>query len=178
MPARHVNIGHSRVKDGADARCHWPAPGTRVTEAIRHDSGLVATRREHVPLGILYMVGATIVFAMSSAASKWLVDIYPVGEVLFTRAGLSLIACALVILPQTGLAVFHTSRRRDHVLRTLSQTFSQTFLLTVLQVVTGRHTVFQHSLYQVPATVSYVVQQPSFQQVSQTGLQPVHQTSL
>ena len=98
-------------------------------EAIRDDSSRPATRREHVPLGILYMVGATSVFAMSSAASKWLVDIYPVGEVLFTRSGLSLIACALVILPQTGLAVFHTSRRRDHVMRTLSQTFSQTCLI-------------------------------------------------
>ena len=98
-------------------------------EAIRDDSSRAATRREHVPLGILYMVGATSVFAMSSAASKWLVDIYPVGEVLFTRSGLSLIACALVILPQTGLAVFHTSRRRDHVMRTLSQTFSQTCLI-------------------------------------------------
>ena len=43
--------------------------------------------------------------------------------------GLSLIACALFILPQTGLAVFHTSRRRDHVMRGLSQTFSQTFLI-------------------------------------------------
>jgi drug/metabolite transporter (DMT)-like permease len=105
------------------------APGGRVTEAIRQDSGRAATRREHVPLGILYMVGATIVFAMSSAVSKWLVDIYPVGEVLFTRSGLSLIACALFILPQTGLAVFHTNRRRDHVLRTLSQTFSQTCLI-------------------------------------------------
>ena len=38
-------------------------------------------RREHVPLGILYMVGATIVFAASSAVSKWLVASYPIGEV-------------------------------------------------------------------------------------------------
>jgi drug/metabolite transporter (DMT)-like permease len=80
------------------------------------------------------MIGATSVFAMSSATSKWLVDIYPVGEVLFTRSGLSLIVCALFILPQTGLAVFHTNRRRDHVLRTLSQTFSQTCLIIALIV--------------------------------------------
>ena len=88
-----------------------------------------AARREHVPLGILYMVGATIVFAVSSATSKWLVDIYPVGEVLFTRSAISLIACAAFILPQTGLAVFHTNRRRDHVMRSLSQSVSQTFLI-------------------------------------------------
>jgi drug/metabolite transporter (DMT)-like permease len=88
-----------------------------------------AARREHVPLGILYMVGATIVFAVSSATSKWLVAIYPVGEVLFTRTAISLIACGAFILPTTGLAVFHTRRRRDHVFRSLSQTVSQTFLI-------------------------------------------------
>jgi drug/metabolite transporter (DMT)-like permease len=106
-----------------------------VTQATGQDSrqqlGSVeaVTRREHIPLGILYMVGATIVFAMSSAVSKWLVDIYPPGEVLFSRSLVSLIACALFILPQTGLAVFHTKRRRDHVMRSVSQTVSQTFLI-------------------------------------------------
>ena len=59
-------------------------------------------RREHVPLGILYMVGATIVFSASSACSKWLVATYPAGEVLFTRSVVSLIACAAVVLPTTA----------------------------------------------------------------------------
>ena len=86
-------------------------------------------RREHVPLGILYMVGATIMFAGSSAASKWLVASYPVGEVLFTRTAVSLVACALFIMPQTGLAVFRTHRLGHHVMRSVSQGFSQTFLL-------------------------------------------------
>jgi len=109
-----------------------------VTQATSEDLGgkeltdkraTAATRREHVPLGILFMVGATLVFAVSSAVSKWLVDTYPVGEVLFTRSGISLIACALFILPQTGLAVFRTRRRRDHVMRSLSQAVSQTLLI-------------------------------------------------
>jgi drug/metabolite transporter (DMT)-like permease len=86
-------------------------------------------RREHIPLGILYMVAATIVFAASSATSKWLVARYPVGEVLFTRTAVALVACMLFILPQTGLAVFRTNRLRHHALRSLSQGFSQTFLL-------------------------------------------------
>ncbi len=86
-------------------------------------------RREHVPLGIVYMIGATIVFAASSAASKWLVASYPIGEVLFTRTAVALVTCALFILPQTGLAVFRTQRLRHHVMRSVSQGFSQTFLL-------------------------------------------------
>lgn len=86
-------------------------------------------RREHVPLAILYMVGATLVFSMSSAASKWLVASYPIGEVLFTRTAVALTTLALFILPQMGLAVFRTARLRHHVMRSVSQGFSQTFLL-------------------------------------------------
>ncbi len=86
-------------------------------------------RREHVPLAIVYMIGATIVFAASSAASKWLVASYPVGEVLFTRTAVALIIMSLFILPQTGLAVFRTRRLGQHVMRSVSQAFSQTFLL-------------------------------------------------
>ncbi|MET0633468.1 MAG: DMT family transporter, partial [Xanthobacteraceae bacterium] len=86
-------------------------------------------RREHVPLAILYMVGATLVFAASSAASKWLVATYPIGEVLFTRTAVALTTLALFILPQTGLAVYRTRRLHHHAMRSLSQGFSQTFLL-------------------------------------------------
>src|SRR5215831_15378601 len=98
---------------------------SEATGAIVSANG---ARREHVPLGILYMVGATIVFAASSAVSKWLVATYPVGEVLFTRTAVALVTCALFILPQTGLAVFRTRRLGHHVLRSVSQG-SQTFLL-------------------------------------------------
>ncbi|HEY6259157.1 MAG TPA: DMT family transporter [Xanthobacteraceae bacterium] len=88
-----------------------------------------AKRREHIPLGILHMVGATIVFSISSACSKWLVATYPIGEVLFTRSLVSLVTLALFILPATGLAVFRTARLRHHVLRSFSQFCSQSCLL-------------------------------------------------
>ena len=88
-----------------------------------------ATRREHVPLGILFMVASTVVFSISSAMSKWLVATYPVGEVLFTRALGSLLICAVIILPRTGLAVFRTRRLHHHVMRTFTQSVSQTFLV-------------------------------------------------
>ena len=42
-------------------------------------------RRDHIPLGILYMIGATVMFAGSSAISKWQVVDYPIGEMLFVR---------------------------------------------------------------------------------------------
>jgi drug/metabolite transporter (DMT)-like permease len=86
-------------------------------------------RKEHVLLGISYMVGATIVFAISSAISKWLIATYPIGEVLVTRSGVSLVVCALIILPRNGLGVFRTERLRHHAMRSFSQFVSQTLLI-------------------------------------------------
>jgi drug/metabolite transporter (DMT)-like permease len=87
------------------------------------------SRTEDVPRGIILMIIATVLFASASAASKWLVGIYPVGEVLFLRSLSSFLACAVVMLPVTGLSVFATHRPRDHLLRGLSQSVSQAALL-------------------------------------------------
>jgi len=103
--------------------------GVTATTASEVSTPEASKRREHVPLGILYMVGATIVFSASSACSKWLVATYPVGEVLFTRSVVSLIACAAVILPTTGIVVFRTNRLRHHVARSFSQFVSQSCLI-------------------------------------------------
>ncbi len=100
-----------------------------MAEATSTDLRVASPRREHIPLGILFMVGATVLFAGSSAVSKWLVEPYPPGEVLFTRTLVSLITCALFILPKTGLAVYRTQRLYQHVARSASQGISQTCLI-------------------------------------------------
>ena len=87
------------------------------------------TRSDDVPRGILCMVIATILFSGASAASKWLVGVYPVGEVLCLRSFASLIAGAALILPVSGLSAFATHRPRDHLARGLSQSISQLCLL-------------------------------------------------
>lgn len=86
-------------------------------------------RQERVPLGIIYMLGATIMFAVSSAYSKLLVESYPVGETLFVRTAISLVIIGFFILPGAGLAVFRTQRLGAHALRGLSQGCSQTFII-------------------------------------------------
>jgi drug/metabolite transporter (DMT)-like permease len=86
-------------------------------------------RTEDVPRGIVMMIAATVLFASASAASKWLVGIYPVGEVLFMRSLSSLIAGAAMILPMAGLSVYATVRPRDHIFRGMSQSVSQFCLL-------------------------------------------------
>jgi drug/metabolite transporter (DMT)-like permease len=86
-------------------------------------------RQERIPLAILYMVAAGMIFSFSSAASKLLAETYPVGEVLFSRVLVSLVLFSAFALPTAGLAVFHTRRPTAHVLRSMSQFTSQTLLL-------------------------------------------------
>jgi drug/metabolite transporter (DMT)-like permease len=86
-------------------------------------------RPDRAPLAILYMLGATFVFTCTSALSKWLIETYPIGEILFSRVFVPLIGLCAIILPQTGLAVFRTARLKGHLLRGVSQSTSQTFLL-------------------------------------------------
>jgi drug/metabolite transporter (DMT)-like permease len=89
-------------------------------------------RAEHVPLGIAHMLAATLVFAASQALSKWLVAELPFAEVLFYRALGSLAFCSLLILPQTGLAVFRTRRLGAHIGRNITQATAQSFFIIAL----------------------------------------------
>jgi len=100
-------------------------PGGCAAERAKQTTG----RADNVPSGIVMMIVATVLFASASAASKWLVAEYPVGEVLFLRSLSSLVGGAIVILPVTGLSVFATRRPRDHLARGLSQSISQLALL-------------------------------------------------
>jgi drug/metabolite transporter (DMT)-like permease len=86
-------------------------------------------RQERIPLAIAYVVSAGAIFSFSSAASKWLVETYPVGEVLFSRVFISFILFAIFVLWSTGFAVFHTRRPVAHILRSTSQATSQCLLL-------------------------------------------------
>ncbi len=86
-------------------------------------------RQERIPLAILYMVSAGLIFSFSSAASKWLVQTYPPGEVLFSRVFVSLVLFMAFVLPTDGPSVFYTRRTGAHMLRGISQFTSQTLLL-------------------------------------------------
>lgn len=86
-------------------------------------------RQERIPLAIAYMVGAGAIFSFSSAISKWLVQTYPIGEVLFARSFLSLLLFAGFALPVAGLTVLRTRRPGAHALRGLSQATSQALIL-------------------------------------------------
>lgn len=86
-------------------------------------------RIDRVPLGVLYMLGATVMFAISSALAKWQVTNYSFVEVLFFRAAASLVVVAAIILPRTGLGVFRTKRLRDHVGRSATQATAQSLII-------------------------------------------------
>jgi drug/metabolite transporter (DMT)-like permease len=107
-----------------------------VSESATAEAPVAAkpARRTHIPLGIVYMLGATVMFAGSSAAAKWLVATYPIGEVLFLRQAGSLVVCSLFVLPFTGLTVFTTDRLKAHGIRAVSQGTSQTLIIIALSL--------------------------------------------
>jgi len=89
----------------------------------------VSLRRTNVPLGIMCMLAATVLFAGSSAAAKWFVTTYPFGEVLFMRQIASFMTGAVLILPFTGFRVFRTNRFPAHGMRAISQVVSQSLII-------------------------------------------------
>ncbi len=102
-----------------------PAPAPRLAE------GRIV---ENIPLAIVFMLVASILFQGSIALSKWLVETYPIGETLFMRAAASLAVASAVILPVTGLTVFRTKRLQDHLLRNISQATAQTFVVIAMSL--------------------------------------------
>jgi drug/metabolite transporter (DMT)-like permease len=83
------------------------------------------SRNDRVPHGIVYMLGATIMFAVSSAISKWQIGTYSFDEVLFFRAIASFATVAVIVLPRTGVSVFRTRRLADHFGRSVTQAVAQ-----------------------------------------------------
>jgi len=91
-------------------------------------------RQDQIPLGILYMVGSSILFAGVNAIVKLEVALYPVGEVAFFRSLFALVPCYLLILPRSGLSVLRTERWADHIKRALSQFCSMMCIFLAFQV--------------------------------------------
>ncbi len=87
-----------------------------------------------VPRGIMFMLGATVMFAGSTALSKWQVDTYSFAEVLLFRSAVSLIVCALLIMPRTGITVFYTKHIGQHFGRSVTQTVAQSCILIALSL--------------------------------------------
>src|SRR5262249_61494787 len=86
-------------------------------------------RTDHVTLGILWMLGATVLFAGSSAVSKWQIERYSFIEIVFLRTFASLLTCLVLLVPRTGLKVFRTERLGGHAVRNVTQAFAQCFII-------------------------------------------------
>lgn len=98
------------------------------------DQHLPTARADRVPRGILYMVAATVMFAVSMAIAKWQVASYSFAEVLFYRSVGSFAVCAVLILPRTGLTVFRTQRLRDHLGRSGTQAVAQSLIIVAFSL--------------------------------------------
>lgn len=93
-----------------------------------------APRVDNAPLGIAFMVGATILFAVSNAIAKWGSESYPPGEVIFFRSYATLLIVIVFVVSRRGLEVFRTAIPHAHVMRGLSQSISQFFTVLALSL--------------------------------------------
>jgi drug/metabolite transporter (DMT)-like permease len=137
MPSKFVFLGCSVPGQHATSGFSQPSrtqADVTVSSNAERPIPTPPARQERVPQAILYMVAAGAIFSFSSAASKWLVATYPVGEVLFSRVFVSLIAFSAFVLPTSGLIVLHTRRPTAHLLRSMSQFTSQTLLLVAFSM--------------------------------------------
>lgn len=89
-------------------------------------------RVDRVPLGIMYMLGATFMFSISTAMSKWQVDTYSFAQVLCFRSLGSLAICSLLILPRKGFSVFRTQHLSQHLGRSTTQATAQSCIIIAL----------------------------------------------
>jgi len=112
------------AEGGAAEKMTMPAPCPPLRSEGR--------RAENIPLGILFMLIASVLFQGSSVLSKWLIETYPIGEMLFMRTVTSLAVASAVILPVTGVGVFRTRRLHDHLFRNISQATAQTFIVVAM----------------------------------------------
>ena len=100
-----------------------------TSETVPQPRPTLPLRRDRIPLGIVFMLAATVMFAVSSALAKWQVETYSFAEVLFFRSIGSFAICAALILPRTGLIVFRTRRFRDHAGRSGTQAIAQSCIV-------------------------------------------------
>jgi drug/metabolite transporter (DMT)-like permease len=108
-------------------RVPYRLAGTNIASLGTDAAAAAKKSHDNIPLGIVYMIGATVAFAVMHALSKWLIATYPIGQVMFSRSAVGLAICAALLLPRHGLSVFATQRANAHVMRGLSQSVSQTF---------------------------------------------------
>src|SRR5437016_3814795 len=106
----HLSFGTRSAFDRVYLREDGTGQPAADSGGERASSKAAAKRGDNIPIGILYMVAATLLFAISSAIAKWQVAIYPVGEVMFFRSFSSLMVCVVFVLPFTGFSVFATRK--------------------------------------------------------------------
>lgn len=89
-----------------------------------------AASREESRRGIFYMIAAVFVFSAVNALVKWLVETYPLGEVIFFRCLFALAPALCLVAASGGVAVLRTSRLPEHAGRAFLQFLSMLSIFT------------------------------------------------
>lgn len=93
-----------------------PSPAETDRHAPGRRFAMPVPSREHVRVGIFYMVASVFLSSVINALIKWEGARYPVGEVAFFRCAFSLLPClALLVGSGTPRLLLRTRRLRGHV---------------------------------------------------------------
>ena len=83
-------------------------------------------------LGVLYGIASVACFAMMDASVKWL-DMFPVGQVLFSRFFFGLIPILMLVPPGEFKTFYKTSRPKLHAFRAITGTLAIIALFIALR---------------------------------------------
>ena len=76
-------------------------------------------RQVNILKGILFMLGAAVVFPIMNALVKQLSQTYPIGEIIWARTSGHLLFIIVVFMPKRGLRLFKTERLAFQLVRSL-----------------------------------------------------------
>jgi drug/metabolite transporter (DMT)-like permease len=98
--------------------------GAEAEKAPPRRFAMPVPSREEIRAGILYMMGAVLVFSAINAGVKWETARYPLDEVVFLRCVFSLLPCLVLVATHGGFRLMRTRRLGEHVGRAVMQFIS------------------------------------------------------
>jgi drug/metabolite transporter (DMT)-like permease len=111
------------AKSSMTQTIEWQGDDAPAKAATRRFAMPVPSREE-IRAGILYMVGAVLLFSAINAGVKWETARYPVDEVVFFRCIFSLVPCLGLLATQGGFRLMRTRRLGEHIGRAVMQFIS------------------------------------------------------
>ena len=92
-------------------------------------------RQVNILKGILYMLGAAVMFPIMNSLVKLLARDYPMGEIIWVRTAGQLLFIMLIFMPGQGMRLFKTERLGYQLMRSLLLLIATVFFFTSVTLI-------------------------------------------